>query len=108
MRAKQILRGSLRWLSADEGGLRQPFQSDRWCRPAWIEPGDIQHVASLVIEGVEPHEPLSPRVTAFWLMWDRIPDDDWTVRVGDVLAVTEGPRPVAYLTVHELLDDGRT
>ena len=26
-------------------------------------------------------------------------EDEWTVRAGDVLAVTEGPRVVAYLTV---------
>jgi hypothetical protein len=44
------MRGSLRWLlPVERGGLRFPFPGDHWVRPAWIEPGDIQHVASLVI-----------------------------------------------------------
>src|SRR5918994_3208513 len=99
MRSRQVLRGRLEWLAPEEGGLRQPFASDHWCRPAWIEPGDIHHVASLVIEGIEPGQPVSPSVTAFWLAWDLIPDEEWTVAVGDALAVTEGVRPVAYFQV---------
>lgn len=91
--------GSLRWLSPEEGGLRVPFPSDHWCRPAWIEPGDIQHVASLVIENIVPNEPISPNVRASWLAWTRLSQEEWTVRPGDVLAITEGPRVVAYLSV---------
>jgi hypothetical protein len=35
-------------------------------------------------------------------VWEKIPDEDWTVRLGDVLAITEGPRAVAYLTVERV------
>ena len=87
MRSKQVVRGSLRWLPPDEGGLKEPFRLDTWCRPAWIEPGDIHHVASLVITGIEPQQPVSPSVEAYWLAWEKIPGDEWTVRPGDVLAV---------------------
>jgi hypothetical protein len=105
MRSRQVLRGSLRWLTPEEGGLRQPFASDHWYRPGWVEPGDIEHVASLVIEGIEPGLPVSPRVTAFWLAWERLPDEDWTVVAGDVLAITEGVKPVAYLSVEAVAAD---
>ena len=77
MRARQLLRGSLRWLSFEQGGLRQPFVSDRWVRPAWIEPGDIDHVASLVITEISPGEPVSDGVEAFWLAWEL-----WLMRSG--------------------------
>lgn len=73
MWSKQVLSGSLWWLAPEEGGLRQPSASDHWCRPAWIEPGDIEHVASLTIEGIEPGAPVSPGVTAFWLAWTSSP-----------------------------------
>ena len=99
MRTRQVIHGSLRWLAPDDGGLRVPFPSDHWARPAWIEPGDIQHVATLIISGIVPGQPVSPDVSAYWGMWDRITDEEWAVVPGDVLAVTEGPRAVAYLTV---------
>ncbi|TMK84712.1 MAG: hypothetical protein E6G57_14725 [Actinobacteria bacterium] len=102
MRSKQVVRGSLRWLPPDEGGLKEPFRLDTWCRPAWIEPGDIHHVASLVITGIEPQQPVSPSVEAYWLAWEKIPGDEWTLRPGDVLAVTNGPRCVAHLTVESV------
>jgi hypothetical protein len=97
--SRQVFRGSLRWLAPEEGGLRIPFPADHWCRPAWIEPGDIQHVASLVVTGIEPGAPVSNDVEAHWLAWQIIAAEDWTVRAGDILAVTEGPRAVAYLEV---------
>jgi hypothetical protein len=56
----------------------------------------------LVIDGIVPKEPVSENVEAYWLAWTRIPEDEWTVSPGDVLAVTEGPRAVAYLQVHEV------
>jgi hypothetical protein len=89
-------------LAPEEGGLRQPFASDRWCRPAWIEPGDIQHVASLAISGISPGEPISRDVEAHWLAWELLEDEEWKVQPGDVLVVTEGPRPVARLTVERV------
>jgi len=102
VRQKQVYRGSLRWLKPAEGGLRQPFTSDHWCRPAWVEPGDIQHVASLAITGIKPGEPVSADVEASWLFWENLPEDEWTVRPGDVLAVTEGSRAVAYMIVEQV------
>ena len=99
---RQLFHGSLRWLPAEEGGLRSPLLTDRWVRPAWIEPGDIQHVASLVITGIVPGETVSPHVEAFWLAWERLPEDEWDVQPGDSLAVTEGPRAVAYLEVERV------
>ena len=98
-----MIRGVLRWLPPEEGGLRGPFPADRTCRPAWIEPGGIDRIASLVIRGIVPEAPISDDVEAHWLAWDRIPEEDWTVRVGDVLAVTEGIRAVAYLDVREVV-----
>ena len=105
MRSRQVLRGSLRWLAPEDGGLRQPFARDHWCRLAWVEPGDIDHIASLVIERIEPRLPVSPHATAFWLAWEHLPDEDWTVVAGDVLAITEGVRPVAYLSVEAVTAD---
>jgi hypothetical protein len=102
VRQKQVYRGSLRWLRPEEGGLRQPFSGERWCRPAWIEPGDIQHVASLAITGIKPGQPVSEDVEASWLVWNNLPDNEWTVRPGDVLAITEGSRAVAYMTVEQV------
>jgi len=91
--------GTLRWLPPEDGGLRSPFPSDHWCRPAWIEPGDLRLTASLVIENIVPNERVSSNVTAWWLAWENLSEEEWTVRPGDVLAVTEGPKVVAYLTV---------
>jgi hypothetical protein len=102
MRARQMFYGSLRWLSPEEDGLRQPFGADTWCRPAWIEPGGMDQIASLAITGIVPGQKVSPNVEAFWLFWPELPEDDWKGKPGDVLAVTEGIRPVAYLTVERV------
>ena len=76
VRAKQLLRDSLRWLVPEEGGLRQPFMGDRWCRPAWIEPGDINRVASLAITGISPGKPVSDNVEGHWLAWELL-EESW-------------------------------
>lgn len=102
MKQKQVFRGSLRWLEPAEGGLSQPLRSDRWCRPAWIGPGHIQQAASLDISGINPGNLVSEDVEASWLVWPNLPEEEWTVHAGDVLAVTEGHRVVAYLTVESV------
>lgn len=103
----QVARGCLRWLPADEGGLREPFAADRWVRPAWIEPGDIEHVASLVLENIRPAVATCEDVKVSWLAWELLPASDWTLREGDELAITEGTRPVAFFTV-ERIEEART
>jgi hypothetical protein len=99
MREKQVLHGRLEWLSPDKGGLAQPIPLDRWIRPAWIEPGSIARIASLVITEIIPGARVSSNVSAFWLFWETLPDDDWRVEPGNVLAIAEGVRAVAYLHV---------
>ena len=96
------MHGTLRWVAPRKGGLSSPVATDYWVRPAWIEPGGIGNVASLVIEGIVPGAAVSPRVSAYWLMWDALPDESWTVRRGDVLAVTEDGRAVAFLAVQDV------
>ena len=98
----QVAYGRLRWLPPDEGGLRQPLSAEQWVRPAWIEPGGIDQVASLVLENIEPGADASDNVKASWLAWETLPAPEWALREGDVLAITEGTRAVAYLTIERI------
>ncbi len=92
------MRGTLRWLSPAEGGRSSAFAGDRYAAIGWVEPGSSDDAWSIVISGIAPGAS-ECAVEAEWLVW---PDVDFDVHPGDVIAIGDGPRLVAHVTIAEV------
>ena len=101
-------RGTVVWLTAEEGGRvsgppRPSAERDFYAANGFVPPHTLQTgQASFVLRGFDPELMASPP-EARWLVSGL--GDFQTTEPGAVVVVTEGARTVAQFLVHEMDDD---
>lgn len=97
-------RGQVVWLTAEQGGRASgppvPVESSDYAATAFVSPYTLETgLASFVLRGFAGGSWRSP-AEGCWLVVEN--QDEYRVVPGSVVAVTEGPRVVAFFTVSEL------
>jgi hypothetical protein len=95
------LRGRLIWLTSEQGGRlggppATPLDQD-YAATAFVPPGGVNEIASFIIRA-DDRAAWATSASADWLVPEASPD----VVAGDLLVVTEGPRPVAVFHVESV------
>lgn len=97
-------RGVVVWLTKDQGGRaagppRPPYATTAYVPPATVQTGGL---ASFVLDGFEPAAWRSA-AEGRWLAVD----NEWPhhVEPGSVVVITEGPKPVGYLHVDQVVTE---
>lgn len=98
--------GQIRWLTPEQGGRssgvpRTPAESD-YVSTAFVPPDGIERSASFILR-VDDRTAWRSAATAGWLVDT---NSARPVQAGTVVVITEGPRPVGYFHVTEVLDAG--
>jgi hypothetical protein len=98
-------RGEIIWLTQEQGGRASgppPTPEDQdYAATAYVPPSSVDDgLASFVIR-VADRTAWRSAAAADWLAVDN--EGDHWVDAGTVLVVTEGPNPVAYFHVHDVL-----
>ena len=88
--------GWMRWLTAGEGGRRNPHPGGRYAATAYPDSGTVAGLRSIVFDDVPPGPGAGPGEGAVEARWLAPADSP---AAGTNLIITEGPRPVAILEV---------
>ena len=88
--------GWMRWLTAGEGGRRNPHPGGRYAATAYPDSGTVADLRSIVFDDVPPGPGAGPGEGAVEARWLAPADSP---AAGTNLIITEGPRPVAILEV---------
>jgi CspA family cold shock protein len=94
--------GDVEWIPAHEGGRSRRPSGSVYAAVGWREDvGPDAGLASFVLSGFDVTRPRSP-ARARWLVQQTAAE--FRVKVGDVIVVGEGPRPVARFVVGQVED----